>query len=299
MAWGGVSHARAEPSMEARSTARDLANELANEGANAYAERDYTRALTLFARAHRLVPAPTIALFEARTLAQLGRLRDARAAYLRLIGAAQPADAPAPFQAAVELARAELALLEPRIPRLSLVVAGDLSDDAVVLLDDVPLAEPLRHGWLLVDPGAHSLRARTAHAIGARVALDLGEGETKQVRLELPPPARRDPQRTWGAVALGAGGAGLGLGLAAGLVAVDAHREAERACPGNICAEGTPGANAVERFRDWRTVSTIGYAIGGVGLSAGLALILTSGTERDTKVAVVPTLGGARLETAW
>jgi len=299
MAWGVIPVAHAEPSIEGRGTARELANELANEGANAYAERDYTRALTLFARAHQLVPAPTIALFEARTLAQLGRLRDARVAYLRLIGAAQPADAPAPFRAAVENARAELALLEPRIPRLFVVVAGDPSPDEVVLLDEQPLAELQRRGWLLVDPGAHSLRVRTAHTTGARVTLTLAEGEAKQVRLELPPPARRNPQRTWGAVALGAGGAGLGLGLAAGLVAVDAHGEAERACPGNRCAEGTPGANAVERFRDWRTVSTIGYAIGGVGLSAGLALILTSGTDRDTEVAVVPTLGGARLETTW
>jgi hypothetical protein len=287
--------AHAEPSPEARSTARDLAN----EGANAYAEHDYALALTLFARAHRLVPAPTIALFEARTLAQLGRLRDARAAYLRLIDAAQPADAPAPFRAAVDTARAELALLEPRIPRLFVVVGGDLSHDAVVLLDELPLAEPLRRGWLLVDPGTHSLRVRTAHGLGGAVALTLAEGETKQVRLEVPPPARRDPQRTWGAVAVGAGGAGLGLGLAAGLVAVDAHREAERACPGSRCVEGTPGANAVERFRDWRTVSTIGYAIGGVGLTAGLALILTSGSDRSTEVALVPMLGGGRLETTW
>jgi hypothetical protein len=294
LACGTVRVATAEPSPDARRTARQLAD----EGANAYAERDYARALGLFERAHELVPAPTIALFQARTLAQLGRLSDARAAYLRLADTELPADAPAPFRTAVENARTELALLERRIPRLRIVLTGDTRDDAVVFLDERPLAAPVLRGWVLVDPGPHSLRLRTARGFGKPTRVTLAEGQAEQVRLESSPPAR-DPRRTWGYVAIGVGGAGLSLGVSAGLVALDAHDDAERGCPGNRCVPGTSGADAVGRFRAWRTVSTVGYVLGGVGLGAGLALVLTSNRDRNTQVAIVPTWGGARVETAW
>ncbi len=286
--------ANAEPSADARGSAR----ELADEGADAYAERDFARALALFERAHRLVPAPTIALFEARSLAELGRLREARAAYLRLVRAGPRADGPAQFRAAVETAQQELALLEPRIPRLRIVLTGDTGEGSVVLLDERPLASQLLRGWLLLDPGTHSLRVRTARETSAALQLTLAEGETEQVRLDVPAGAQ-DPRRTWGLVSLGVGGASLVFGLTAGLVAVDAHEDAERGCPANRCVPGSSGADAVERFRTWRTASTVGYVVGGIGVGTGLALVLTSGRERETQLAVVPTLGGARVETTW
>jgi hypothetical protein len=286
--------AGAQPSTDAVATARALAD----EGANAYAARDYARALVLLEHARRLVPAPTIALFEARTLVELGRLREARAAYLRVIAAPQRADGPAQFLAAVETARLELAQLEARIPRLHVVVAGDREGASVVLLDEVPLASPLPR-WVMLDPGTHSLRLRTASGASAAVPVVLAEGETKQVRLGTPPAPRRDPRRTWGSVGLGIGSAGLALGVSAGLVALGAYHEAERDCPANRCVQGTSGAKAAERFRDWRMVSTVGYLVGGIGLGAGIALLLTSEPEHGKQIAIVPTLGGARLETTW
>jgi hypothetical protein len=292
---GVVGVSGAQPSTDAVATARALAD----EGANAYAARDYARALALFEHAHRLVPAPTIALFEARTLVQLGRLREAHAAYLRVIGAEQRADEPAQFRSAVEAAHAELAQLKPRIPRLHVVVTGKVDEDSVVLLDERPLASSLIPGWLLVDPGTHTLRLRTARGPVAPVSITLGEGESKHVRLDAPPVTQRDPRRTWGAIGLGVGSAGVALGVTAGLVALDAYDEAERGCPAKRCAQGTPGADAVERFRDWRTVSTVGYVVGGIGLAGGIALLLTSERKGEKEVALVPTLGGARLETTW
>jgi hypothetical protein len=231
---------------------------------------------------------------------QLGRLRAARAAYLRLVGAEERADAPAQFRAAVEAGRAELASLEPRIPRFHLVVTGDVGKEAVILLDERPLAPPLPHGAVLVDPGKHSLRLQTARGSSAPVELTLAEGEARQVRFDVAPvPEAASPARTWGFIGLGVGGAGLALGIAAGAVALDAHEEAERGCPANRCVAGTPGATALDRFRDWRTVSTVGYVVGAVGVGAGVALLLTSQRTHGPQVAVVPTLGGARLETTW
>jgi hypothetical protein len=293
---GGVAGlAGAQPSADAVATARALAD----EGANAYAARDYARALALFEHAHRLVPAPTIALFEARTLVQLGRLREARAAYLRVVGAEQRADEPAPFRAAIEAAHAELAQLKSRIPRLHVVVTGKVDEGVVVLLDERQLASSLIPGWLLVDPGAHTLQLRTARGYVAPVSITLAEGESKHVRLDAPPASQRDPRRTFGSIGLGVGSAGVALGVTAGLVALDAHEEAERGCPAKRCVQGTSGADAVERFRDWRTVSTVGYVVGGLGLAAGIVLLLTSEREGAKQVALVSTLGGAHLETTW
>jgi hypothetical protein len=235
---GTLGIARAEPTTETR----ELARGLADEGANAYAAGDDERALTLFQQAYRLVPAPTVALFEARTLVRLGRWREARAAYARLSQTELGADAPKAFRAAVEAGQAERAALERRLAT-----------------------------------------TRT----------------TRRARVAPPPPTAPDPRRTWGFIGLGIGGAGLALGVAGGFVALDAHRDAERGCPASRCVAGTPGARDAERFRDFRTVSTLGYVIGGVGLGAGAALLLTSGRDRSTQLALVPTLSGARLGAAW
>jgi hypothetical protein len=231
---GTIGRAGAEPSANVE---RESARALADEGANAYAVHDDLRALALFQRAYALVPAPTIALFEARTLVRLGRLLEARAAYVRVLDSEQTEDAPAPFRAAVEAARGELAQLEAHL---------------------APPAPP--------PPD---------------------------------PPAPPNPRRAWSFVALGAGGAGLTLGLTAGAVALAAHADAEDGCPQHRCVAGSPGADAAERFRTWRTVSTVGYVVGALGLGAGVTLLLTSGHDRKHVVAVMPALNGGSVVATW
>jgi tetratricopeptide (TPR) repeat protein len=234
-----INPAHAEPSTEGR----ELARGFADEGANAYAAGDYGRALTLFREAYRLVPAPTVALFEARTLVKLGRSGEARDAYSRLVQTKLGDDSPKAFQDAVQTGRSELDALEQR------------------------------------------LRAEQRAAGPTRTA---------------PPRAvEHGAGRTWSFVALGVGGAGLALGVAGGLVALDARRDAERGCPDHRCVAGSRGARDVERFRAWRTASTVGYVVGGVGLGAGAALLFTTGGDSPTQVAITPAWGGASLGAAW
>jgi hypothetical protein len=287
--------ARAQPADVVQESARALAD----EGANAYAAHDDERALALFQRAYMLVPAPTIALFEARTLARLGRLLEARAAYLRLIRAEQPAAASAPFRNAVETGRAELAELAARIPRLHIAVAGELPPEATVLLDGRPLPAHLYREPLLIDPGAHSLRLKTARDSGELVAFVVAEGQSEQVRLAVPRQPAPDPRRTWSFVLFGASGAGLAVGVVAGAVALGAHDDAESGCPDQRCEPGSAGAAAAERFRDWRTVSTVGYVAGALCAGAGVALLLTSPRDRGAQVAVVPAAGGGSVVATW
>jgi len=58
---------------EMRTAARDLAT----QGAQAFEAGEYAQASDFFRRAHELVPAPSIALLQARSLAKLGQLLEA------------------------------------------------------------------------------------------------------------------------------------------------------------------------------------------------------------------------------
>jgi hypothetical protein len=40
--------------------------------------------------------------------------------------------------------------------------------------------------------------------------------------------------------------------------------------------DGSQGAKDLDAFRSLRTVSTIGYVVGGVGIAAGVTLLLTA-----------------------
>src|SRR6185295_6955519 len=56
---------------------RTAARDLATQGAQAFEAGEYAQASDFFRRAHELVPAPSIALLQARSLAKLGQLLEA------------------------------------------------------------------------------------------------------------------------------------------------------------------------------------------------------------------------------
>src|SRR5687767_4640019 len=76
---------------------RAAARAAADAGADAFEKNDYPQALELFSRAERLYHAPPHLLFIARSLEKLGRLVEAREAYLKLAAEKLPASAPNAF----------------------------------------------------------------------------------------------------------------------------------------------------------------------------------------------------------
>ena len=67
--------------------------------------------------------------------------------------------------------------------------------------------------------------------------------------------------------ALATGGAGLVVGIVTGALAVDRKAKLDEMCTGNACppaAEATLGS-----YRDYKTVSTVGYLVGLVGVATG------------------------------
>jgi hypothetical protein len=300
----------AEPDDATKNAARDLAQ----RAAEAYEAGDHAAAQDLFHRAYALVPAPTLALREARALEKLGRLVEAVEAYVRTTRTPIAPGAPEVFQQAVNEARDELARLRPRVPRLKVSVEGAASSDLEVAIDGKPLRRELIGVGTPIDPGTHSVTASTASGSGASTSVSVKEGEETAIVLRLEPgkaPVRAPPrsegavgvperavadtgssQRTWAIVGFAAGGVGIGVGVVTGLMATSRHSKASDACAENRCASGSPAAEDVEAFRSLRTVSTIGYVVGAVGIAAGTTLLLTAPKERKTAW-VSPYLGPA------
>jgi hypothetical protein len=281
----------------------DLARNTAVKGREAFNAGDYETALALFRRAFTLFPAPTVVLYEARTLEQMGMLIEAVEAYSRTTQMAIVANAPAQFAEAVEAARQEGEALRVRIPTLTLEVRGATAADPNLtvtlngrLLPTDQLGRPQN-----LNPGTYRVVGTVGANRRAQGEVTLVPGQNRRVELNLAPvteevtastsnvlaaPAvegdsmsRRDvPALAY--VAGGVGIAGITAGVVTGLMANSKYNDAERECgQEHRCAPGTPGPDAVDAFRTWRMVSSVSYGVGAVGIAAGVVLWLTASSD--------------------
>jgi hypothetical protein len=95
-----------------------------------------------------------------------------------------------------------------------------------------------------------------------------------------------------GWTALAVGGLGVGAGIFAGMRASSKHDSLKKHCPDGACPP--PYHSELDEFRSLRTVSTIGYVVGAVGLGAGAVLLLTAKDSDDTAVYIAPTGASVR-----
>ena len=309
---------------------RNAARSLASQGKDAFDSKDYARAADLLRRAYALVPAPTIALYEGQSLTQLRRLVEAEEAFMRAMRTPIDAHSPEQFRKAKHDAEQELSALRPRIPKVTIVVTGPGAGapNLGVALDGKAVNSAVIGVEMPIDPGDHVL---TTGAGGERqeVTFSIAEAQRKRVEIEAlaptdtaapvaPPPASPaapapppeppppKPAASWQKPAAfvvgGIGVAGLATGTVTGLMAGSRHGTAEEECPNRVCTEGSVGAGALESFRSLRTISTIGYVVGGVGLAGGAALLLLAPSQPAAsayKVRVFIGTGGAGLRGAF
>jgi hypothetical protein len=283
---------------DAASSTRESARALADEGADAFAKGDYARAHERLQRAFSLVPAPTIAVLDARALSSLGRLLEAGAAYRLALSTAVDDTSPRTFHEAVVHARTELALLEQRLPRLTVRVRNAPRGARVQVWLDGDEMVPRELGTpLAVDPKPYTLRLDIDGEQAALRRITLREGESRAVDLE--PPSAGGLSRTLTIAAFGLGGAGIVTGVVAGSLALGARKEAAGACPARRCELGSRGAAALDDFRTYRTVSTIGYGVGAAGAALGTILLLAPSTKSGAELGVVPSWQGVNVRGAF
>ncbi|MET0409972.1 MAG: tetratricopeptide repeat protein [Polyangiaceae bacterium] len=278
------------PALADASSSPDLARSVAVAGREAYNAGDYKTALDLFRRAFGMYPAPTLSLYEARSLAKLGRLREADEALKRTLALPVDPSAPAQFSEAIETARQERQALARRIPSLTIKVVGVEPGEQglVVSLDQQALGASQLGKRFALDPGTYSVSAATNDGRKDELRVEIGEGRhvdavlhlegaaAAQMHAALPESPSDD---SWQPVlvysSLGLGVAGLGTGIVTGIMAGSKHSKARELCPDEECAPGSEGEQALSSFRTLRTVSTISYGVGVAGITAGIILWLS------------------------
>jgi hypothetical protein len=290
--------------------ARALAREMGYAGVAAFEARDYLTALERLQSAYRLLRAPSLGLWSARTLAKLGRLVEAEERYREVEELPISVGAEAiQSRAKIDAAREHVALA-PRIPRITFDLQGASPSEVTVTIDgNGAVLEPLRAEHA-VDPGHHRVEALRGPA-HVRIELTIAEGEGKTVVLRFPPvvavvagvttaamprlskgqhaatpnPSRDGEavrrsdslRRMLGWIAIGASSAALVTGATTGLLALDKGNQLARnpACAREACLRSeTSTASTVDTYNSLRTISLVGLTSGAVLAAAGVWLVL-------------------------
>ncbi len=291
-----VAHAaRAEPDPVARSTAQHLFEE-----ARSLMDEDrFADACPKLEESQRIDPGPGTLFNLADCYEHVGRLASAWAMFADVASAAH-ASGRAAHEAA---ARRRVAQLEPKLPRLRIVLAPRVAD-ATLLLDGQTLGQAAVDTAIPIDLGDHVVEGRTPDGATGRVAVRIErEGQLLDARLTLEPPQRTEPPRplvvpddppssSRRIVAVAVAGLGL-VSIAAGSVfgvnALTINDESKAFCRGNVC--NADGVSRRDDALDLATASTITIAMGSALLVGGALLFVTAPRSPSRRASSAFSLG--------
>jgi len=301
------------------------ARNLVNSGVAEFERGQFEAASSRFQEAQTLVEAPTIAVWSARTHEKLGRLVEAAKLY-KLALEMQPNDLwiGQVQQSAQKEAKEALAGLESRIARVRLAPDGSVGANVEVTLDKMAIPSDALNLEQQLDPGPHTIAVKRAGELVSEEALTLAEGERRLVTLKLPVevPAPRtgvggdkptvairnlgvrpvpspdasskEPLRTLTWVSFGVGAVGVTLGTIAGITTGRRHSDLRDSGCNDTTCWGNQFDSRVDSYNRWRTVSIAGLVAGGVGVAAGVTLLLLR-PEREVAPNVSLTLGSGAV----
>lgn len=204
---------------------------------------------------------------------------------------------------------------------------NDLAAVKVTMDGDV-LTEKLDGSALSIDPGAHTFTFEVAGQPPVTKQLVIREGQKDRrevLQFGAPAPATATPtatqatqatpnpaietsvdqvssssgntQRTLALVAGGVGVVGVAVGSIFGLQSMSKHSDAEKKCPG-----ACPDQAGVDLWNEARTagnISTIAFAVGGVGLATGAILWFTAKPSRSSSVQAQVGPGSLQIRGTW
>ncbi len=295
---------------------RETARALMDEGFAKRERGDHRGALERFEAADALMHVPTTGLETARERVAVGRLIEARELLGQVVRYAARPGEPPPFAEARMHAQRLDDDLGARIPQLRVVLRG--ADATVtVTIDGVEVPTASLVAARRIDPGAHTIVAR-AGTRERKERVTLRERETKELVLELPPPAiaasspatsgdagaqgdarepapaktQYDPSPVpralfWGGLATA--GVGLVVGSITGAMSLSAVGAAKLGCNGTQCPPDT--YDDISRARSLGNVSTVAFIIGGAGGALAVAGFLLEKRETKQVGRVTPFVG--------
>jgi hypothetical protein len=304
-----VSPARANDDDAKRAAARALAA----DGVSEIQKRHWAAGIDRLERAEAIVHAPPHLLYIARASVELGKLVKANETYIKILREELPANAPKAFVEARKAAAVEQAALEPRLPKLTIVLNGARATDAGVTMDGSPIPPALVGVAQPTDPGKHVIRVSGEGWSGDETTVTLAERASQTVALKVtrqsapatdPPSAEEKPPapRASKVSPLSIAAFGVGVaGIAAGTFFLFKNRsdrgDANSLCHGSACpADKRSKIEELDgKANDAALISWIGYGVGAAGIITGTTLLLLRrGTASPpTKGSITPWVGVA------
>jgi hypothetical protein len=269
----------------------DQADTLFKEGVAAMKSAQYEVACRKFEQSDKLDPAPGTLRRQAECEEKRGELV---LAWKHITEATRRAGS----DDVLKLAREQAALLDKRLPRLLISLPDGAPRTAVVRLDDDLVATGDLAQPIPVNPGKHVVTFQVPGRRPTRQVLDVKEGASERVRLELgkasggagdsgvdapTAPGSDSSQRTVGYV-VGAGG--LLLAGVATYFAFDA-RSHYGAAKNSVDPENDKGDKS-------HTLALVTGVAGGLALVGGITLVLTSPAIGDVAIRISPSVTGAK-----
>lgn len=294
-AFASASLAQDEPNASDIAAARSLGQEgvkLADAGS-------CPEAIDKLARAEKMFHAPTTLgrLGECQVLT--GKIVEGTENLNRVVRETLSGTAPAAFSAAQERAKKVLADAKPKIAKLKIAVAAPADAQLIVKVDGETVPVVNLNTNRPMDPGAHLVEASAPGFKPASARVKLAEGGVDSVALTLEPdpdapkaplagpasttaPATTPPRtaeksrsRTPAYAVLGVGAVGLGVSAVFGILAIGKKTDLDAACTNKVC--GPAQQDTIDQGKTYGIVSTVGLAVGVVGVGIGTYLLLTSG----------------------
>lgn len=277
---------QASPSWAQSSTA--AAVQLFDEGRAALQEGDLNRACTKFEESNRIEPATGTAFNLANCEEQRGRLATAWVTFRQVASRMKPDDP------RLAIANEHIAVLDRRVPHLILGASAHTPAGTRVRVDDLELVDGSFGSAIPLDPGPHRVLIRSPGVPARQSSITLTEGETLTLPLDAPEQAEPSKKRTgrflgmtreealW--VSGGIGVTGLLVGSIAGVVGLNAQAVGDGNCSDLTRTCSPRGHDANQRAKTMATVSTVGFAVGvlGVGSAAYVYLAVPAGEPSRT-----------------
>jgi hypothetical protein len=272
------------------------ARQLGQQAQAAYDGGNYAESEKLWNAAAKLYPqAPTLTLGLARTQAKLGHVVGAQESYNKIIREWSNNPSPPPaFKDALEAAKAEVGAVSTKVANVVISVEGPAKPQVTIDGETVP---PAALGLKRpVDPGQHIVKATADGYNPAETTFHVPEGGAAEAKLKMdkvsgtpeggpgPGPAPGgEPGADTGSkgskvpayIAFGVGGAGLVVGAITGIIAIGKHGDLKDKC-GDSGSCPSSAQSDVDSYKSVGTISTVGFIVAGVGVAAGVVLLLTA-----------------------
>jgi hypothetical protein len=291
-----AAQAPADAGDDAEAKEKAAAQQTFDSAQRLYDERKFDQALDLFRKAYAVSKSPNANIMIGNCLLALGRSAEAydtMAATMR--EAARRAETEAKYAATRDSAAQQLAVLEPRVGKV-VVVLTEPGASASVTLNGAPLASDRLGHPMAVEPGNVVVEATpSGGGRSVRYEVAVGAGEAKTVAIVFKGPekgavgpaaspedkdaSRGGGVRTAGFAVAGVGVAGMVVFGVAGMMVRGKLATLEEECGGVRCSDPKYG-DVIDSGKTLALVTNIGLGVGVAGLAAGGLMIALGGPKQ-------------------